>query len=79
MSINVEYSQNCVLQDISKLIQIHGVNSSFLFLTRLGHHGIYTMVEVDHLKFPNSIEVLQSLVNLRSLKFLLAINDVFWR
>ncbi|KAG0936198.1 hypothetical protein G6F57_012446 [Rhizopus arrhizus] len=69
--------------DINKLnaslsFQIHGFNISF-FLTRLDHHGIYTMVEVGHLKFPKYIEELPSLVNLRNLKILLAINDAFWR
>jgi hypothetical protein len=69
--------------DINKLhaslsFQIHGFNISF-FLTRLDHHGIYTMVEVGHLKFPKSIEELPSLATLVNLKILLAINDAFWR
>ncbi|EIE77968.1 hypothetical protein RO3G_02672 [Rhizopus delemar RA 99-880] len=37
------------------------------------------MVEVGHLKFPKSIEELPSLVILRNLNILLAINDAFWR
>ncbi|KAG0747806.1 hypothetical protein G6F16_011521 [Rhizopus arrhizus] len=69
--------------DINKLnaslsFQIHGFNISF-FLTRLDQHGIYTMVEVGHLKSPKSIEELPSLVNLLNLKIFLAINDAFWR
>ncbi|KAL0074353.1 hypothetical protein J3Q64DRAFT_1606276, partial [Phycomyces blakesleeanus] len=60
--------------DINKLneslsFQIHGFNISF-FLIRLDHHGIYTMVEVGHLKFPKSIKELPSLVTLRNLKIL---------
>jgi hypothetical protein len=75
------FTKNTV--DINKLnaslsFQIHGFNIS-LFLTRLDHHGIYTMVEVGHLKFPKSIEEIPSLVTLRNLKILLAINDAFWR
>ncbi|KAI8058814.1 hypothetical protein BDF21DRAFT_440870 [Thamnidium elegans] len=37
------------------------------------------MVEVGHLKFPKSIKELPSLVTLRNLKILFAINDAFWR
>lgn len=47
---------------------LHNSDISF-FLTRLDHHSIYTMLEIDHLEFPISIEKqpsLDSLLNLMS-------------
>ncbi|CAO3620111.1 unnamed protein product [Mucor hiemalis] len=75
------FTKNAI--DINKLngslsFQIHGFNISF-FLTRLDHRGIYTMVELGHMRFPESIEELPSFATLRNLKILLAINDAFWK
>ncbi|SAM00144.1 hypothetical protein [Absidia glauca] len=67
--------------DVNKLdaalaFQIHGFNITF-YLTRLTAKGIYTFVEIAHLRFPQSIEDLPSLLTLLNIKKLLGINDVF--
>ncbi|KAG0181244.1 hypothetical protein DFQ29_008947 [Apophysomyces sp. BC1021] len=69
--------------DVNKLdaalaFQIHGFNFTF-YLTRLTFKGIYTFLEITHLRFPQSLEDLPSLLTLVNIKKLLGINDAFWR
>ncbi|KAG2220913.1 hypothetical protein INT45_013042 [Circinella minor] len=78
----ITFCKNAI--DVNKLdgaiaFQIHGGMHTLLFsLMRLVATGLYTFVEIAHLKFADSVENLPSFCTLVNIKKLLAINDVFW-
>lgn len=74
------FTKNAI--DVSKLdgalaFQIHGFNITF-YLNRVTAKGIYTFREISHIRFPQSLEDLPSLLTLVNIKNLLEINHIFW-
>ncbi|KAG1146053.1 hypothetical protein G6F37_002985 [Rhizopus arrhizus] len=75
------FNKNAI--DVNKLngslvFQIHGFNITF-YVSRLVTNGIYAFFEIAYLRFPQSLNDLPSFINLKNMKLLLGINDVFWR
>ncbi|ORZ11623.1 hypothetical protein BCR42DRAFT_440650 [Absidia repens] len=65
------------LQD-ALIFQIHGFHITF-FLTRLRHDGTYLMQEIGQITFPRFLEELAAFVNLKNMRTLLMVTEVFWR
>ncbi|ORZ11534.1 hypothetical protein BCR42DRAFT_332573, partial [Absidia repens] len=58
--------------------QIHGFQITF-FLTRLRHDGLYIKQEIGNLTFPRSVDELPTFINMKIMRILLQVTDVFWR
>ncbi|KAI8335877.1 hypothetical protein BC941DRAFT_354975 [Chlamydoabsidia padenii] len=58
--------------------QIHGFHITF-FMMQLNAKGIYTFVELDYVRFPQSLEDLPCFFTLATLGRLLKVHDCFWR
>lgn len=74
------FTKNAI--DINKLdgalvFQIHGFNITF-YLQQLTAKGIYTFIEIAHLRFPQSLDDLPSLFTMINIKKLFGVSDAFW-
>jgi hypothetical protein len=57
---------------------IAGFNITF-YMVSLPHSGIYTMVNIGQLKFPRSLEEIDTFATVPNLLLLLWITESFWR
>ncbi|KAG2207334.1 hypothetical protein INT47_006808 [Mucor saturninus] len=75
------FSKDAVdMNELQAALAFHINGFSIIFyLMRLRHHGIHTMQEIGRVTFPSSLRDLTVFLNLKNIRTLLMVSDVFWR